>query len=72
MAPMEYLGARVTMIHEKKPDFENLVSDSLKLLPARESLVSDIPAKDGKNDNLFYSLHSGSYVLRAKKATLIN
>jgi hypothetical protein len=24
-----------------------------KLLPARESLVIDIPAEDGKNDNLF-------------------
>jgi hypothetical protein len=28
----------------------------IKLLPARESLVSDIPAGDGKNDNLFYSV----------------
>jgi hypothetical protein len=25
----------------------------IKLFPARESLVSDIPAGDGKNDNLF-------------------
>jgi hypothetical protein len=28
-----------------------------KLFPARESLVSDIPAGDGKNDNLFYSVY---------------
>jgi hypothetical protein len=27
----------------------------IKLFPARESLASDIPAGDGKNDNLFYS-----------------
>jgi hypothetical protein len=27
--PMEYLGARGTMIHEKKPEVENLMSDSL-------------------------------------------
>ena len=26
---MEYLGARGTMIYEKKPEVENLVSDSL-------------------------------------------
>ncbi len=28
----------------------------IKLFPARENLVSDIPAGDGKNDNLFYSV----------------
>jgi hypothetical protein len=28
----------------------------IKLFPARESLVSDIPARDGKIDNLFYSV----------------
>jgi hypothetical protein len=28
----------------------------MKLFPARESLVSDIPAGDGKNDNLFYNV----------------
>jgi hypothetical protein len=28
-APMEYLGAWGTLIHEKKPEVENLVSDSL-------------------------------------------
>jgi hypothetical protein len=28
-----------------------------KLFPARESSFSDIPAGDGKNDNLFYSVH---------------
>ncbi len=27
-----------------------------KLFPAREILVSDIPAEDGKIDNLFYSV----------------
>ncbi len=27
--PMKYLGARVTMIHEKKPEVQNLVSGSL-------------------------------------------
>jgi hypothetical protein len=30
----------------------------IKLFPAKESLVSDIPAWDGKNDNLFYSVIS--------------
>jgi hypothetical protein len=29
------------------------VAGIIKLFPARESLVSDIPAGDGKNDNLF-------------------
>ncbi len=28
----------------------------LKIFPARESLVSDIPARDGKTTNLFYSV----------------
>ncbi len=32
----------------------------IKLFPARESLVSDIPAGDGKIDNLFYTLFSVS------------
>jgi hypothetical protein len=27
----------------------------IKFFPARESLVSDIPAGDSENDNLFYS-----------------
>ncbi len=30
----------------------------IKLFPARESFVSDIPARDGKIANLFYSLPS--------------
>jgi hypothetical protein len=31
-----------------------------KLFPARESLVSDVPARDGKIENFFlYSVHSG-------------
>jgi hypothetical protein len=30
----------------------------IKFFPIRESLVSDIPAGDGKNDNLFYSAGS--------------
>jgi hypothetical protein len=29
----------------------------LKLFPARKSLVSDIPARDSKSDNLFYSVN---------------
>jgi hypothetical protein len=29
---------------------------SNQTLPARESLISDIPAGDGKIDNLFYSV----------------
>ncbi len=29
--PMEYLGARGTMIHENKPEVENLVSNSIRL-----------------------------------------
>ncbi len=28
----------------------------IKLFPARESLVSDNPARDGKNDIFFYSV----------------
>ncbi len=32
------------------------VSGIFKLFPARESLVSDIPAGDGKTVNLFYSV----------------
>jgi hypothetical protein len=34
----------------------------IKLFPARESLVSDIPAGDRKNDNLFYSVATPHYV----------
>ncbi len=30
----------------------------IKLFPARESLVSDIPAEDGKISNLFYSVYT--------------
>ncbi len=30
--------------------------DMIKLFPARENLVSDIPAGDGKMANLFYSV----------------
>ncbi len=33
-----------------------LAVKNIKLLPGRESLVSDIPAGDGKIDNLFYSV----------------
>ncbi len=29
--PMAYSGARGTLIHEKKPEVENLVSDSIQL-----------------------------------------
>jgi hypothetical protein len=29
IAPMKYSGARGTLIHENKPETENLVSDSL-------------------------------------------
>jgi hypothetical protein len=33
---------------------------NIKLFPARESLISDIPAGDGKNDNLFYSVRDAA------------
>jgi hypothetical protein len=39
--------------HWKKPN--SLRSGIIRLFPARESLVSDIPAGDGKIVNLFYS-----------------
>jgi hypothetical protein len=35
------------------PSLEGII----KLFPARENLVSDIPAGDGKTSNLFYSVH---------------
>jgi hypothetical protein len=34
------------------------------LFPAKESLVSDIPAGDGKTANLFYSVDGGWYFIR--------
>ncbi len=39
----------------------------IKLFPVRESLVSDIPAGDGKNDNLFYSVSSLSHLASKDK-----
>jgi hypothetical protein len=36
---------------------------NIKLFPARESLVSDIPAGDGKIGNLFYSV---GFIIREK------
>jgi hypothetical protein len=33
------------------------ISPEIKLFPARESLVSDIPARDGKIDNLFFTVN---------------
>jgi hypothetical protein len=44
----------------------------IKLFPARETLVTDIPAGDGKNENLFYSvlfldLELCTSLLRVKK-----
>ncbi len=44
------------------PAGESLVSDII-LLPARESLDSDIPARDGEIDNLFYSVAFYTYML---------
>jgi hypothetical protein len=32
------------------------LAENYKLFPARESLISDIPAGDVKDDNLFYSV----------------
>jgi hypothetical protein len=31
----------------------------IKLFPSRESLISDIPAEDGKLTNLFYNVSTG-------------
>jgi hypothetical protein len=36
------------------------MSAGWELFPARESLASDVPAGDGKNDNLFYSVRCPS------------
>ncbi len=33
------------------------LAGKIKLFPARESLISDIPAGDGKTANLFYSVY---------------
>jgi hypothetical protein len=43
----------------------------ITVVPARESLVSDIPAGDGKNDNLFYSVErrGGGGGVRGKTGT---
>ncbi len=46
-----------------------------RLFPARGSLVSDIPAGDGKNDNLFYSVYIqyvGTYLQTYMRAELGN
>jgi hypothetical protein len=40
----------------------------IKLFPARESLVSDIPAVDGKIGNLFYSVRTVILYLLMKEA----
>jgi hypothetical protein len=37
-------------------DFPSIWPGIIKLFPARESLVSDIPAEDRKITNLFYSV----------------
>jgi hypothetical protein len=34
------------------------LTGNYKIIPARESLVSDIPAGDEKRDNLFYSVQT--------------
>jgi hypothetical protein len=36
----------------------------IKLFPARESLVSDILAGEGKNDKLFYSVKAADSLFR--------
>ncbi len=48
---------RLTLLHS--PEILNVkkhVTYSISLFPARESWVSDIPAGEGKIDNLFYSV----------------
>ncbi len=50
------LGA--TILSKKVSDFPSPAGNNpgiIKLLPARESLVNDIPAGDGKIANLFYN-----------------
>jgi hypothetical protein len=48
--------------------------EHLKLLPARDSLVRDIPAEEGKNANLFYSVKArgSSTFLRAGIMSLLD
>jgi hypothetical protein len=41
----------------------------ISLFPARESLVRDIPAGDGKIDNLFYSVEQGRQAQVGKRQT---
>jgi hypothetical protein len=41
----------------------------IKLFPARESLVSDIPAGDGKIGNIFYSYVSINFLAYIKLVT---
>jgi hypothetical protein len=51
------------------------LAGKIKLLPARESLVSDIPAGDGKTGHVFYSVAAwhpqNVYVYSFKKNTFI-
>jgi hypothetical protein len=49
---MEYLGAWGTLIHEKKPEVENLVSDSFKR-PVPRELHANAPSAD-----LYVTMHS--------------
>ncbi len=42
----------------------------IKLFPARESLVSDIPAGNGKNDNLFFTVYARDKVHSAGRVNV--
>ncbi len=41
---------------------ETILYNQFKLFPARENLVSDIPAGDGKSLNFFYCVCTCTYV----------
>jgi hypothetical protein len=43
----------------------------IKLFPARESLINDIPAGDGKNYNIFYSTIMTSHLIVDSKTEAI-
>jgi hypothetical protein len=36
------------------------------IFPARKGLVSDIPARDGKIDNLFFTVTGFSYIIHSE------
>jgi hypothetical protein len=58
----QLLKASLYTVKKRFAIFTSPAEISLKLFPARESLVSDISAGDGKIVNPFYRVHCSSWL----------